>query len=168
MADIITTDDLPAGMRSAEMVALMVEAANAKASRIAPCLTWDGSESDEPAPTDEQLAEARLVLVGMVRRWVEAGSGAVVTEVAGPFQTTLDTRQRSGYHPWPSEIQALQDICASNDSATRAFSFQPSGRSSHMPWCALAFGATYCSCASDLTGYEYPLYEGGLLTEDCL
>lgn len=34
----------------------------------------------------------------------------------------------------------------------------------HVPWCALAFGAVYCSCGSDLTNYEYPLYEGGALS----
>ena len=27
----------------------------------------------------------------------------------------------------------------------------------HTPWCALAFGAVYCSCGSDIAGY--PIYE---------
>lgn len=51
------------------------------------------------------------------------------------------------------------------DTTTRAFSIRPSGLGSpHMPWCALMFGALYCSCGADLTNYEYPLYEGGVLT----
>lgn len=50
-------------------------------------------------------------------------------------------------------------------TATRAFSITPSGSGSpHMPWCAVAFGALYCSCGADLTNYEYPLYEGGVLS----
>lgn len=41
-----------------------------------------------------------------------------------------------------------------------AFSFRPSGDSSiHAPWCALAFGALYCSCGADIAGY--PIYEQG-------
>lgn len=167
MAEIITTDDLPSAVQSAEQVELMVQAANAKASRVAPCLAWDGTVTDEPAPTDDQLAEAKLVLVGMVKRWAEAGSGAYQATVSGPFQATVDTRQRSGYNPWPSEIKALQDICtAGQEASNRAFSFRPGGSSAHMPWCSLMFGAAYCSCGADLTDYEYPLYEGGLLSED--
>lgn len=169
MAEIISTDDLPAAIQSHELAELMVDAANAKASRVAPCLTWTGaSDSDTPAPSADQLAEARLVLVGMVKRWVDAGSGALQSQVAGPFQTTLDTRQRSGFNPWPSEIKALQDICATSDSSASAFSIRPTrSGTGHMPWCAAMFGATYCSCGYDLTNYEYPLYEGGALSEFC-
>jgi hypothetical protein len=29
----------------------------------------------------------------------------------------------------------------------------------HLPWCNLAFGATWCSCGADIAGY--PIYEGG-------
>jgi hypothetical protein len=35
-----------------------------------------------------------------------------------------------------------------------------------MPWCSVNFGALYCSCGADLTNYEYPLYEGGVLSGD--
>lgn len=53
------------------------------------------------------------------------------------------------------------------DTRTRAFSIRPSGYGSpHMPWCALAFNALYCSCGADLTNYEYPLFEGGALSGD--
>lgn len=41
-----------------------------------------------------------------------------------------------------------------------AFSITPSGcGSDHLPWCALAFGATYCSCGVDIAGE--PIYELG-------
>lgn len=29
----------------------------------------------------------------------------------------------------------------------------------HAPWCALNFGANYCSCGADIAGY--PIFEGG-------
>lgn len=29
----------------------------------------------------------------------------------------------------------------------------------HSPYCSIYFGATYCSCGADLTGYTYPLWE---------
>src|SRR5688572_16932858 len=136
----------------------MVAGANAKASRVAPCLA-----STDPAPSDDQLAEAKLVLVGAVRRWAETGSGAYQAQQAGPFGVTVDTRQRTGFNLWPSEIEDLQEICSSGTTASSgAFSITPSGScSSHMPWCSLTFGALYCSCGADLTDYQYPLYEGG-------
>lgn len=147
----------------------MVAGANAKASRVAPCLTWDGTVTDEPAPTGASLAEARLVLIGAIKRWVESGSGALSSQTAGPFGMQVDTRQKSsGYNLWPSEIEQLQAICSSGTEASSgAFSIRPGGTSAnHMPWCAINMGAEYCSCGADLTNYAYPLYEGGVLSED--
>lgn len=167
MAEIITVEDLPTALQTAELVETMVAGANARASRVAPCLTWTGTPTDEPAPSEDQLAEAKLVLIGAVKRWVETGAGALQSQTAGPFGVTVDTRQRTGYNLWPSEIEGLQEICsAGSESSSRMGSFRPSGCSGHMPWCALAFDANYCSCGSDLTGYEYPLFEGGVLTGD--
>ncbi|HKY57666.1 MAG TPA: hypothetical protein VJL80_06485 [Aeromicrobium sp.] len=167
MAEIITVDDLPTAMQSNELIAVMVAGANAKASRVAPCLTWTGTPEAEPAPSEDQLAEAKLVLIGAIGRWIQAGSGAVQSQTAGPFGMTVDTRQKaSGYNLWPSDIESLQEICSSGTTTSNgAFSIRPSGGcSAHMPWCSLAFGATYCSCGADLTNEEYPLYEGGVLT----
>lgn len=210
MAQIITVTDLPTVLRSADMVNDMVAGANAKASRVAPCLTYPtltwaattaytfdqtvkltsgealkvtvagtsgataptapaaigGTVTDGTvtwariAPTSDQLAEAKLILLGAVKRWAETGSGAFQSQTAGPFGVTVDTRQRTGFNLWPSEIAALQDICSSGTvNSGAAFSITPGGSGSvHQPWCALTFGALYCSCGADLTGYEYPLY----------
>jgi hypothetical protein len=165
---IIEKTDLPTALQSADMVDLMVAGANARAARVAPCLTWTGTPAEEPAPTTDQLAEAKLILVGAVKRWAESGSGAVSQQTAGPFGMSVDTRQRTGFNLWPSEINALQDICASGTtSSSGAFSITPSGgTSAHMPWCSLMLGANYCSCGADLTNYQYPLYEGGVLSDD--
>lgn len=52
------------------------------------------------------------------------------------------------------------------DTTGTAFSIRPSGSTSaHMPWCSVMFGGT-CSCGADLTNYQYPLYEGGVLDGD--
>ena len=219
MAQIIIVTDLPTALQSADMVIDMVAGANAKASRVAPCLIsptldWaattayvfdqsvkltsgealkvtvagtsgalaptapsaigdtvtDGTVTwARIAPTPDQLAEAKLILLGAVKRWAETGSGAFQAQTAGPFGVTVDTRQRTGFNLWPSEIAALQDICSTGTvNSGAAFSITPSSDSGlvHQPWCAIFFGATYCSCGADLTNYEYPLYEGGVLSGD--
>lgn len=160
---IIDVTDLPTALQSAELIDLMVAGANARAARVAPCLV-----STDPVPTVEQTDEAKLVLVGAVKRWAETGAGALQAQTAGPYGMTVDTRQRTGFNLWPSEIEALQDICTSGtDTSSGAFSITPSqSTTSHMPWCAIMLGADYCSCGADLTNYEYPLYEGGVLTGD--
>jgi len=218
VAEIIIVTDLPTALQSADMVVDMVAGANARASRVAPCLIFPTSDwaattayvfdqsvkltSGEAlkvtvagtsgatapaapaaiggtvtdgtitwartAPTPDQLAEAKLVLLGAVKRWAETGSGAFQAQTAGPFGVTVDTRQRTGFNLWPSEIAALQDICSTGTvNSGAAFSITPSDSGSvHQPWCSLAFGALYCSCGADLTNYEYPLYEGGVLSGD--
>lgn len=158
MAEIITTGDLPAALQSAELVDAMVAGANAKASRVAPCLTWDGTVTGEPAPSADQLAEARLVLIGAVKRWSEAGAGALQSQQAGVFGMTVDTRQRTGFNLWPSEITDLQAICSTGSTGREAFSIDTAPTSSeHLPWCDLMFGGAACSCGADIAGY--PIYE---------
>ena len=152
MAAIISVHDLPAVLREHELVDALVEGVNAKASRVAPCLADN--------PTDDQVAEARLVLIGAVKRWTEAGSGALQSQTAGPFSQTLDTRQRTGFNLWPSEIQSLQAICSAGPTGREAFSLDTAPtHSAHLPWCSINFGATYCSCGADIAGY--PIYELG-------
>jgi hypothetical protein len=152
VASIITFDDLPAAMQSAELVDVMLAGANARAARVAPCLV-----ATDPAPTEDQLAEAKLVLIGAIGRWVQAGTGAFQTETVGPFGVSVDTRQRSGYNLWPSEITGLQDICK-NGELSGAFDIDTVGCSTiHAEICALNFGALYCSCGADIAGF--PLYE---------
>ena len=154
---IVTLADLPAELRSAEMVDLMLGGANAKAARVAPCLT-----ATTPAPTDDQIAEAKLVLVGAIKRWSEAGSGALASQQAGPYSSSIDTRQRAGYNLWPSEIKALQAICKKPDDGGRlafAVNTAPARGTAHLSWCDLMLGGTTCSCGADIAGY--PIYELG-------
>ncbi|WP_205775915.1 hypothetical protein [Micromonospora tulbaghiae] len=154
MAEIIKVIDLPASLRGVELIAEMVAGANAKAGRIAPCLV-----ATTPAPSADQLAEAKLILLGAVKRWTEAGSGAWQQQTAGPYSVATDTRQRTGYNLWPSEIEALQALCRTGGPAS-VFTIDTAGGggSIHSPVCSLNFGAAYCSCGADLTG-SGPLYE---------
>lgn len=212
MADIIVLTDLPAAVQSNELAQTMVDGANAKASRVAPCLAeptttaWvtatdyavgdkvkltpaggflevttagtsgatepvvpaliDGTVTDGTvtwkriAPTPDLLSEARLILIGAVKRWAEASSGAFQSQQAGPFGVTVDTRQRTGFNLWPSEIEALQDLCATA-ATSGAFSLDtaPPLCGLHLPWCSLNMGALYCSCGVDIAGE--PIYELG-------
>lgn len=160
MATIITTSDLPTAIQSAELVDAMVTGANAKASRVAPCLTWTGEDADHPVPTEDQLAEAKLVLIGAIKRWVEAGAGSFQQQTAGPFSVSTDTRQRAGFNFWPSEITGLQGICTAGSVGRQAFSVDTiPACSAHLPWCSINFGADYCSCGVDIAGE--PIYELG-------
>lgn len=156
MAEIIKVEDLPAALQSADLIGVMVAGANASASRVAPCLA-----SDDPAPTADQLAEAKLILLGAVKRWAEAGSGAVSQQTAGPFGMMIDTRQKSsGFRLWPTEITDLQAICVDPAGKKAAFAVDTASSTitDHADICAVNFGALYCSCAADIAGsalYEY-------------
>lgn len=158
---IIGVSDLPSELQTHAQVDLWVDGANAQAARIAPCL-----DDSDPAPTDNQVAEARMVLVGAVARWAAAGAGAFSQITTGPFGVTTDNRQRGGYRLWPSEIEQLQDICGG--SAAGAFSVDTVEEGTvHADVCTansyfdengiLVFGGAYCSCGADIAGY--PLYE---------
>lgn len=116
MTPFLVDGDLPQDVQAAlgDLRGVVVGGLNAAAARVAPCLA---------DPTPEQAAEARLILVGAAKRWAEAGSGALSQQSAGPFQQTTDTRQRTGYSLWPSEVAALQRICPS--ARSRAFTIDP-------------------------------------------
>lgn len=149
MAVIVKPDDLPVDIESNAMVATWIAGANARAVRVAPCL---GS-----APTEDQLAEAKLILVGAIIRWSQAGAGALQSQTAGPFTEVFDTRQRGGFNLWPSEITQLQDICKSRSNAAYAVDTVQAG-GAHSPICTVYFGGPECSCGASLAGS--PIYGG--------
>lgn len=160
MAAIITVEDLPVSVQSHELVVSMVAGANAKASRVAPCLV-EALEADPPTEAQSAaLDEARLILVGAIQRWSQAGSGALQAQNAGPFGMTVDTRQRTGFNLWPSEISDLQAVCSTGPTGRQAFSVDTGGSfgTIHAEACALNFDALYCDCGADIAGF--PLFEG--------
>lgn len=147
---IIEVTDLPTALQSAEMIDLMVAGANARAARVAPCLLWADEDADHPAPTGEQIDEARLVLAGAVKRWAEAGAGSLQTQSAGVFSMGLDTRQRTGFNLWPSEIEGLQEICRATGSGGTGRAFEIDT----MPTDAGVYGVDYWwSSPTDRTSF---------------
>jgi hypothetical protein len=148
VADIVQSTDLPPHVAANPMAEMWVNGANAKALRIAPCL--------EGHPTADTTAEAKLILVGAILRWEKAGAGALQSRTAGPYAETMDTRQRTGYNLWPSEITQLQDICKSGEQG-KAYSIdtvQSGGW--HSPICSVYFGGS-CSCGANMA--LGPIYE---------
>lgn len=81
----------------------MIEDAEAMALLAAPCIAADGFAYG---------AAVKAILRGAVLRWNDSGSGALQAQTAGPFGQTLDTRQERRGMFWPSEIVALQSLCA--------------------------------------------------------
>lgn len=107
MAEVISDGDLSEEIKDRidpGELAIMLAGVNARVRRIAPCLAVED-------PDPDQLAEAKLVLLGAIKRWADTGAGAFQQQTAGPFSVSTDTRQRGGYNLWPSEIDQLQDIC---------------------------------------------------------
>ena len=123
MAPVLTVEDLPSAVVDAvdpSLLNAMVAGVNGQASRVAPCL----------AAADAAFGardEARLILIGAVKRWAEAGSGAYQQQAAGPFSVTTYTRQRSGYALWPSEIVQLEALCRATGSGTSAYMLSLAG-----------------------------------------
>lgn len=103
----------------------------------------------------------RQAVAAHVRRPDDATQVAVSVDDGSVSRTYRSSRGRVEI------IDEWWSLLSPADSTARAFSISPSGSGSgHMPWCALAFGALYCSCGADLTNEEYPLYEGGVLSGD--
>jgi hypothetical protein len=107
----------------------MVADAIALATLAAPCLVGDDL-------TALQMAQAKAVLRSAVIRWHESGSGNTTQQAVGPFQQTVTPLARKSLF-WPSEIDALRNVCKSTtsggafsvDTAARAMQFHPVG------WC---------------------------------
>lgn len=154
MASFLEVSDLTAFAEIGEAKAqLMIDDATAMAVMAAPCL-----ETSEL--TVNQGNAVRAILRGAVLRWNEAGTGAMQSQTAGPFGTTIDTRQQRRGMFWPSEITQLQDVCGGTASSG-AFDVDTAGGRYgmfHADICSINFGAVYCSCGAILTGNS-PLYE---------
>lgn len=137
----------------------MVEDAEAQAILAAPCLS-----TLTDAPTDEtpeekgqrevKIAAVKSILRAAILRWEDAGTGAIQTQTSGPFTQSVQTQSRKSMF-WPSEIEQLQGICSGGENKAFSVDTIPSS-TSHLPWCSLLMGATYCSCGTDIAGF--PIY----------
>lgn len=111
----------------------------------------------DPATVDYVVRQA---VAAHVRRPDDATQVTVAVDDASSSRTYRSSRGR---------VEIIDDwwsLLSPTDRTGKAFSIRPSGGGNpHMPWCALTFNALHCSCGADLTNYEYPLYEGGVLSE---
>lgn len=83
-----------------------------------------------------------------------------VTKAVDDASVTRTYKSSRGRVQILDEWWVLLGLVAAGSGAFSITPARPSG-GGHQPWCALAFGATYCSCGADLTNYQYPLYEWG-------
>lgn len=137
----------PAGVEYAQWERWIADALMLIAARLG-----DVSELDQ----DRLDYVVRQAVTAHVRRPDDATQVSVSIDDGATSRTYRSARGRVEI------IDEWWALLAPADTTGKAFSITPSrSASSHMPWCALAFGATYCSCGADLTAYEHPLYEGG-------
>lgn len=146
----ITTDDLApfTQIESAKAEAMIADALG-MAKLLAPCIT----EDDFAYPD-----AAKAVIRGAILRWNDAGTGAITTKQAGPYQQVIDSNTRRNNLFWPSEITQLQTMCKTSSKAF-ALDTAPTGRHGHSIWCSIGLGGDSCSCGANLTNFEYPLWE---------
>jgi hypothetical protein len=109
-------------------------------------------------------AAAKAIVRGAILRWIEAGSGAVVTQSTMSYGQTIDTRQPRRGMFYPSEIADLKRLCGAADDTGGAFNIDtlPAGGTIHSPVCNSQawLGGGPCSCGANLTGTPgYPLWE---------
>lgn len=96
--------------------------------------------------TDERgLKSIKAILRQAINRWIEAGSGAVVTESAGPFAQTLDTRALRRGTFFNAEIQQMATIAGRKKKTGKAFSIDMAGFKSHVLTCSIHWSGP-CSC----------------------
>lgn len=112
-----------------------------------------------PSAVNATHGTRRRVVCAVVRRSMEASlaTGSVQTTMtAGPFNINQSPANPHGdFYLTRNEKKAL------GDGQQKAFSVEitgPAHADLHRPWCSLMFGATYCSCGTDIAGE--PIYEG--------
>lgn len=113
------------------------------------------ADSVTPAPTIDQARldyVIREAVVAQVRRPDDATQVTVSVDDGSTSRTYSSGRGRV---TMSDEWWALLGLASTGGGV---FAIDTVSASSvHVPWCSLAFGATYCSCGADIAGF--PLYE---------
>jgi hypothetical protein len=82
----------------------MIDDALARAARVAPCIR-------DTALSADNSRTARSIIRDAILRWNDAGSGGIAQQSAGPFQMTVDTRQRRRELFTDADKDELRAIC---------------------------------------------------------
>ncbi|MGZ5422631.1 MAG: hypothetical protein ACXWDF_10705 [Aeromicrobium sp.] len=130
---------------------------------IADALFLIGKRLGDVTALDQPTVDyvVRQAVAMHVRRPDDATQVAVSVDDGSVSRTYRSSRGR---------VEIIDDwwaLLSPTDTTGKAFSITPSPSTSpHMPWCDLMFGGATCSCGANLTNYQYPLYEGGVLSGD--
>jgi hypothetical protein len=102
----IETDDVKVFALNAsdDVIERLIAGTLARAALFAPCLK--GSDLSEDA-----AAAAKDILIGVVVRALEAGTGEITSMMAGSFQQQIDTTKRRAQRFRPDEVRELQSLC---------------------------------------------------------
>ena len=115
-----------------------------------------------PSAVTASANTRRRIVCAVVRRSIEAQASpsagmSTFQATTGPFTNSYTpTNPHGDFYLTKAEKFAL------GDGRQRAFGVNVASvavAEVHRPWCALMLGALYCSCGSDLTNGEYPLWE---------
>jgi len=117
----------------------------------------DGDLVIDEAKLDYVVREA---VVAQVRRPDDATQ---VTKSVDDGSVTRTYKSSRGRVQILDEWWALLGLVPSGGSAY-SIDTAPRRRGAHLPWCDVYMGAADCSCGANLTNYEYPLFEGGVLS----
>lgn len=119
-------------------------------------------DSIDPTPVVDQAKLDYVVRQAVTAHIKNPDNATQVTVSVDDASTSRSYRSSQGRVTILDEWWALLGLAGDTGSAYTIDTY-PTRGGVHSPICALVFGAAYCSCGSDLTRYEYPLYEGGLI-----
>lgn len=105
-AVVILKDDVQTFLPGASdaIVEALIAGTMARAALFAPCIVDDDLAAN-------LAAAAKDILLGVIIRAVEAGSGETINIIAGPFQQGMDSQKRRNARFKPDEIRDLQTLC---------------------------------------------------------
>lgn len=87
-----------------DTIETMITGTIARASQFAPCI--------KDTDLDEDTVNAmRDILINVIVRAMETGSGQITTMSAGGFSQSIDTTARRSQRFRPDEIRELQSLC---------------------------------------------------------
>jgi hypothetical protein len=106
MAVTITVDDVHPFVLNAneELIQALIDGTLARAAMFAPCIKGDDLDEDSEAA-------AKDILVQVIARATEVGSGQITNISAGGFSQSVDTTHRRTTRFRPDEVRELQKIC---------------------------------------------------------
>ena len=114
-------------------------------------------DSITPAPSVDQIKLDYVVREAVKAQAQRPDSATQVTTSIDDGTVAKVYRSGTGRLTILDEWWSLLGL---TDAGGQAYAVDTVGTSTtHVDWCSLAFGATYCSCGADLAGS--PIYEGG-------